>query len=135
MAFLSAFVMLTSVTSVNITTSAAVIPPVSPSYSYTNNCNVDLSISNRTANCESTITGYYNTTTSIVISQTLQKRNSNNAWEYIDSWSITINNFKGSLTNTKSSLSNGTYRLKTVFTVYAGSSYETITKYSVLKTI
>ncbi len=134
-ATLSAFVMVTSLISATTTSYAAVIPPDSPSYSYTNDCNVSLSISNQKATCESTLTGYYNETTKIVITQTLQKKNSNNTWDDICSWSTTIYNFRGSLTSTKSSLSSGTYRLKTVFKVYAGSNYETITAYSNSKTI
>lgn len=134
-AILSALVMVSSFTSATTTSYAAVIPPDSPAYSYTNDCNVDLAISNREATCKSSLTGYYNTTTSIIITQTLQKKNSNNAWDDVCNWSTTIDNFKGSLTSTKSSLSSGTYRLKTVFTVYAGSASETITKYSKNKTI
>ncbi len=110
--------------------SAAVIPPDAPAYSYTNECSSDLSISGTTATCESSVTGYYNKTTKIVIVQTLQKKNSSGDWDYVCSWNETINGFKGSVTNTKSSLESGTYRLKTVATVYAGTEHETITKYS-----
>lgn len=134
-ALLSALVMIMSVTSANATSYAAVIPPDSPAYSYTNDCNVALSISGRKATCKSTLNGYYNTTTSIEITHTLQKKNSDNEWDDVDTWSTTINNFSGSLTSTKSSLSNGTYRVKTVFTVYSGTAHETITKYSKNKTI
>lgn len=115
--------------------SAAVILPDSPAYSYTRECSSDLSISGTTATCESSVTGYYNKTTKIVITQTLQKKNSSGNWDDICSWSGTIYSFQGSLINTKSSLSSGTYRLKTVATVYAGTSNETITKYSKEKTI
>lgn len=110
--------------------SATVILPDSPAYSYTSECSSSLSISGSTATCISSVTGYYNETTKIVIVQTLQKKNSSGEWEDICSWTKTINSFKGSVTNTKSSLSNATYRLKTVFTVYAGTASETITKYS-----
>ncbi|MDE6678117.1 MAG: hypothetical protein K2K02_03655 [Ruminococcus sp.] len=110
--------------------SATVILPDSPAYSYTRECSSDLSISGTTATCKSSVIGYYNKTTKIVIKQTLQKKNSSDKWEDVCSWSDTIYSFKGSLTNTKSSLSSGTYRLKTVATVYAGTEHETITKYS-----
>ncbi len=109
--------------------SAAVILPDFPAYSYTRECSSDLSISGTTATCNSSVTGYYNETTKIVIIQTLQKKNSSGKWEYICSWNETIDGFKGSVTNTKSSLESGTYRLKTVFTIYAGTASETITKY------
>ncbi|MDE5830274.1 MAG: hypothetical protein K2H53_00820 [Clostridia bacterium] len=110
--------------------SAAVILPDSPAYSYTHECSSTLSISGTTATCKSSVTGYYNETTKIVIVQTLQKKNSSDNWDDICSWSDTIYSFQGSLTNTKTSLSSGTYRLKTVATVYAGTANETITKYS-----
>ncbi|MDE6425565.1 MAG: hypothetical protein K2K89_05460 [Ruminococcus sp.] len=110
--------------------SAAVILPDSPAYSYISDCSSNLSISGTTATCKSSVTGYYDKTTKIVITQTLQKKNSSDKWEDVCSWNDTIYSFKGSLTNTKSSLSSGTYRLKTVATVYAGTEHETITKYS-----
>ena len=110
--------------------SAVVILPDSPAYSYTRECSSDLSISEKTATCESSVTGYYNKITKIVVNQTLQKKNSSGDWEYVCNWYDTIYNYYGSLTNTKSSLSSGTYRLKTVATVYAGTEHETITQYS-----
>ncbi|MDE6036090.1 MAG: hypothetical protein K2G36_09305 [Ruminococcus sp.] len=115
--------------------SATVILPDSPAYSYTSDCSSDLSISGTTATCKSSVIGYYDKTTKIVVNQTLQKQNSSGDWEYVYSWYDTIYSFQGSLTNTQSSLSNGTYRLKTVATVYAGTANETITKYSKEKTI
>ncbi len=109
--------------------SAAVISPDAPAYSYAYDCTSELSISGTTATCKSSVTGYSDKTTKIVINQTLQKKNSSGDWGYVYSWYETINDFKGSVTNTKSSLESGTYRLKTVFTVYAGTASETITKY------
>ncbi|MDE5770198.1 MAG: hypothetical protein K2I06_01020 [Ruminococcus sp.] len=115
--------------------SAAVISPDAPAYSYAYDCISELSISGTTATCKSSVIGYSDKTTKIVINQTLQKKNSSGDWEYVYSWYDTIYNYKGSLTNTKSSLSSGTYRLKTVATVYAGTEHETITEYSNEKTI
>lgn len=119
------------------TVSAAYIPPDSPQYNYTQSCSSELSFSGTTATCKSNATGYLNETTKIVFEQTLQKKNSSGGWSNVNnaSWTTTVYNYKGSATNTKSSLSSGTYRLKTVFKVYAGSSYETITKYSSEKNI
>ena len=114
--------------------SAAVIPPDAPAYSYASDCISELSISGTTATCKSTVNGYYDKTTKIVVNQTLQKKNSSGNWEYVYSWYDTIYNYNGSLTNTKSSLSSGTYRVKTVATVYAGTEHETITEYSKEKT-
>jgi len=112
------------------TVSAAYIPPDSPQYNYTQSCSSELSISGSTATCRSVATGYINQTTKIVFVQTLQKRNSSGGWDDVATWTTTINNYQGTVTKTKSGLSSGTYRLKTVFIVYAGSSYEVITKYS-----
>lgn len=117
--------------------SAAYIPPDFPEYSYTKYCSSELTISGTTATCTSNATGYINETTKIVFNQTLQKQNSSGGWYDVSnaSWTTTVYNYKGTVTNTKSGLSNATYRLKTVFTVYAGSSYETITKYSQERTV
>jgi len=117
--------------------SAYVPPDVSPQYSYTQSCSSELTISGSTATCKSNAIGYYNETTKIVIKQALQKKNSSGNWINVKNatWTGTVYNFQGSITNSKSSLSNGTYRLRSVFTVYAGTSYETITKYSKEKTI
>ena len=79
--------------------------------------------------------GYSGETTKIVMEQTLQKKTSSGGWSEVASWSETDTGYIGSATNTKSSLSSGTYRLKTVFTVYAGSDYEVLTKYSTEKTV
>lgn len=119
------------------TVSAAYISPDSQQYSYTKYCSSELTISGTTATCTSNATGYINVTTQIDFYQTLQKQNSYGNWNDVSnaSWSDTVHYYKGTVTNTKSSLSSGTYRLKTVFTVYSGTSYETITKYSQERTI
>lgn len=114
---------------IGTSTSAAVIPPDRPTYSYTSDCSSSLSISGSTATCESKLLGYSGTTTKIVVKQILQKNNSGR-WEDICSWTHTSYTFFASVTNYKYSLTSGTYRLKSVFTVYSGSNYETITKYS-----
>ncbi|MCX4374896.1 MAG: hypothetical protein OSJ61_01865 [Lachnospiraceae bacterium] len=102
-------------------------------YLYT--CSSTLTISGTTATCLSKATGYYGETTKITISQTLQKKTSSGDWEYVDSWSETDDGYIGSATNYKYNLSNGTYRLKSVFTVYAGNNSETIEKCSFEKTV
>lgn len=102
---------------------------------YLYNCSSTLTISGTTATCTSKATGYYGETTKITISQTLQKKNSSGDWEYVDSWSETDQGYKGSATNYKYNLSSGTYRLKSVFTVYAGSDSETVEKYSFEETV
>lgn len=116
----------------NTVSAAEKIPDVSPEYLYTYTCSSTLTTSGTTATCKSTAKGYYNETTKIVFKQTLQKKNSSGGWNDVTNatWTSTVYNYQGSTTNHKYSLSSGTYRLKTVFTVYAGTSYETITKYS-----
>ena len=102
---------------------------------YLMTCSSTLTISGTTATCDSNATGYYGETTKIAISQTLQKKTSDEKWEYVDSWSETDQGYKGSATNYKYNLSSGTYRLKSVFTVYAGNDSETIEKCSFEKTV
>lgn len=102
---------------------------------YTSSCSSTLTVSGTTAKYISQATGYRNETTKIVITQTLQKKTSTGSWNKVSSWSETDTGYKGYATNSKSGLSKGTYRLKTVFKVYAGSNYETLTKYSSNKTI
>ena len=98
-------------------------------YSYTDKISSDMSISNNTATCKSVVRGDTSLATKIVITQTLQKKNGN-SWTYVTSWSKTFNTWYAIYTTSKSSLSSGTYRLKTVAKVYSGNNYETITVYS-----
>ena len=88
-----------------------------------------LSISGKKASCVSIVHGFSGLATKVVITQTLQKQNGS-TWTYVSSWNKTFNTWLGSLSNSKSSLSSGTYRLKTVAKVYSGNNYETITVYS-----
>lgn len=102
---------------------------------YLMTCSSTLTISGTTATCDSNATGYYGETTKIAIAQTLQKKTSDGKWEYVDSWVETDNGYIGSATNYKYNLLSGTYRLKSVFTVYAGNDSETIEKYSFEETV
>ena len=102
---------------------------VTEEYQYTSRLGSNLTFSGKTATCNSTVYGFSNTTTKIVITQTLQ-RQSGSSWYSVASWSKTFNSWYGFYGNTKSSLSSGIYRLKTVAKVYSGSNYETITIYS-----
>ena len=98
-------------------------------YQYTNSISSDMSISNNTASCKSVVRGFSGLATKVVIKQTLQKK-SGNSWINVTSWNKTFNSWLAIYTTSKSSLSSGTYRLKTVAKVYSGNSYETITVYS-----
>lgn len=97
---------------------------------YTDSASSTLTISGTTATCMSKATGYVGTTTKIVIQQTLQKKNLSGTWSKVNSWDETDSGYKGSATNKEYNLSSGTYRLKTVFTVYAGSNSEVVEKLS-----
>ena len=108
---------------------------ITPFTLYTDYATSTLTISGTKATCVSKATGYSGETTKIVMEQTLQKKTSSGGWSEVASWSETDTGYIGSATNTKSSLSSGTYRLKTVFTVYAGNDYEVLTKYSAEKTV
>lgn len=102
---------------------------ISVCYLYTDKISGTLSISNKAATCKSTVRGISGTTTKIVITQTLQKKNGS-SWNKYSSWTKTFNTNTTVYLTSKSSLSSGTYRLKTIAKVYSGSDYETITIYS-----
>ena len=91
-----------------------------------------LSISSRTASCKSYVKGISGTTKILVI-QKLQKK-SGNSWATVQTWSKTFDSIVASVTNTKSSLASGTYRIRTTAKVYCGSNYETINVNSATKT-
>jgi len=69
-------------------------------------------------------------TTKIVIDQILEQKDSDDNWSYVNSWNETDTGHKGTATNYEYGLSKGTYRLRTVFTVYCGTKFETIEKTS-----
>lgn len=108
-------------------------PEIIEEYQYTSSISSNLYISNNTATCESKVIGFSNTVTRIEITQTLQKK-SGNSWNFYTSWVKNYYNWYGILSTTKTGLSSGTYRLKTVAKVYSGNSYETITIYSSTRT-
>lgn len=121
---------LTAVLTIVLLGSVVSAAEISPYYSYTSRCSSTLIISGTTATCNSAATGYDGETTKIVVEQTLEKKTLIFFWSTVDSWNTTVIGSIADITKTKSGLSDGTYRLKTVFTVYAGSNYETITVYS-----
>lgn len=109
--------------------SASVIESVSPAYVYAYDCVSELTISGSTATCTSSVVGISGTTTKIIIKQILQKKNSSGGWDDVCSWIDNSFSTNFTLTNYKYSLSSGTYRLKSEFTIYSGTSSETDTKY------
>ena len=89
-----------------------------------------LSISGTTATCRSGATGLIGVT-EISVEQTLQKRNGNH-FENVSGakWSTSVQDDYILFENTKTGLSSGTYRVKSVFKVKKGSTTEEITSYS-----
>ena len=98
-------------------------------YLYTDSVSSTISISNKTATCKSLVYGVAGTTTKIEVTQTLQKKNGN-SWDKVSNWNKTYNTWLCNYVNSKSSLSGGTYRVKTVAKVYSSTKYETVTSYS-----
>lgn len=103
-------------------------------YLYTNRAASYLTISGSTATCKSSLKGYYGTTTKIEVTQTLQVKDGNH-WRTSQSWTATYNSYTCDFVNTRTVYSGNTYRVKSEYKVYAGTSYETVYSYSTTKTI
>lgn len=105
---------------------------VSPAYEYADSVSSRLYISEQTATCRSDADGC--NVVSITVEQTLEKYSGWFwIWNSVDgaNWTKTVNLNSISMSNTKSGLSSGTYRLKSVFTLTSSSGKtETITVYS-----
>lgn len=101
---------------------------VSPYYLYTSSVKSTLIISGNTAYCESSIKGD-STVTKIYATQYLEKKNGNR-WDIIDYWSDSVNGNSLPMNNSKDNLGSGTYRVRTVATVYSGSKSEPVEKTS-----
>ena len=118
--------------SAEATSTYSLVSSVSLLYDIAKNVNSDLSISGTKAECKSQVFGV--NATKITVEHTLQKY-SGWFWIWNDvegaSWSKTVNNSSLNLSNTKSGLSSGKYRLKSVFTLTdKNGKSETITVYS-----
>ena len=98
-------------------------------YLYTISTSSVLSFSGSTATCKSTVCGMNGYVTKIVFTQKLQKK-VDGSWTTIKTWTTTKNQTSASVVNSKSSMSTGTYRLKTSAKVYNGTAYETVTSTS-----
>ncbi len=98
---------------------------------------MELYISGTTATCISTIKGNPDVT-KIVAEQTLQKQGFLWIWSTYDNtvWAKTVYTNSLVMSNTKTGLSSGKYRLKTVFTLTdKNGKTETITVYSDEKSV
>lgn len=98
----------------------------SPYYLYTGSVESSLDIVGDTAYCESVITGD-NTVTQIYATQYLEKKNGNK-WEVVRNctWSDSVKGKSLTISNSKDNLDRGTYRVRTVGTVYSGSKSEPV---------
>lgn len=95
-----------------------------------------LTISGTTATCTSIYKDNSNSTTKVVITQTLEKQSFLWTWKTVGGTRTkTVNGSTATLTGKVSGLESGTYRVKTVFEVTADGETETITVYSAEKEI
>lgn len=99
---------------------------VEPRYAYTTSASSYLTISYNKASCISSVSAN-NSVTKISATQYLEKKNGR-TWSTVSGcvWSDSSNRNSLTMSNSKSSLSSGTYRVRTVFTVYSGSNYESV---------
>lgn len=106
------------------------VSAVEPRYSYTNYASSSLSISDNEATCISSVSAK-STATKITATQYLEKKNGT-TWSTVSggTWSDSANGISLNMFNSKSNLSSGTYRLRTVIKVYSGTSYESFEKIS-----
>ena len=132
---LSLLVITLPIISTNTFVTATVSAEITPCYLNEHDFISDLTISNRKATCYSAGMGYDGETTKIIMDQTFQKKTSSGSWSKVAAWSSTVRGSEAEVRKYKSNLSAGTYRLKTVFTVYSGNKSEVITKYSLTRTV
>lgn len=125
--------------SFSVTASAKTISTnmAQPYYEMAFSAESKLSISGTTATCKSTLRGDPNVT-KIVAVQTLEKQGFLWIWSTYDgtTWTKTVYSNTLTMSNTKTGLTSGKYRLKTVFTLTdKQGKTETITVYSDEKTV
>lgn len=114
----------------------SLVSGVSPLYEIAVDASSMLSITGSTATCTSTVS--QSTAVKITAEQTLQKQGFLWIWVKYDNttWTKTVNSSTIRMTNTKTGLASGKYRLKTVFTLTdANGKSETITIYSDSKSV
>lgn len=96
----------------------------SPYYLYTSSVESTLTVVSDTAYCKSKIKGD-NTVTQIYATLYLEKKNGSK-WDYVDSWSDSVKEKSLTISDSCGNLGSGTYRVRTVGTVYSGSKSEPI---------
>lgn len=97
-------------------------------YAHTTSVTSTLNIYNGNAYCKSTAQGD-STVTQIDGIQYLEKQNGKN-WDVVESWSDSSKSNSLTMNNSKDNVGSGTFRVRTVFTVYSGSSSEVVEKIS-----
>lgn len=97
-------------------------------YAHTTSVTSTINIYNGTAYCKSTAQGD-STVTQIDGIQYLEKQNGKN-WDVVESWSDSSKSNSLTMNNSKDNVGSGTFRVRTVFTVYSGSSSEVVEKIS-----
>lgn len=110
---------------------------VQPYYEMANTANSKLTVIGTTAVCESTLRGDTNVV-KITAEQYLQKQGFLWIWSTYDGaeWTKTVYSNVLAMSNTKTGLSSGKYRLKTIFTLTdKNGKVETVTVYSEKKKI
>ena len=103
---------------------------VEPRYIYTTSATSTINISSSTAYCKGTARGN-SSVTKIEATQYLEKK-SGTTWSTVSgcTWSDSASSNSLTISNSKSNLTSGTYRVRTVFKVYSGNNYETVEKIS-----
>lgn len=125
--------------SFSVTASAKTIPTntAQPYYEMVSKAESKLSINDTTATCESILRGDPDVV-KIVAEQYLQKQGFLWIWSTYDDaeWTKTVYTNSLAMSNTKTGLSSGKYRLKTIFTLTdKQGETETITVYSDKKSV
>ena len=85
--------------------------------------------------CVSTAHGSAALVRRIEVTQELQRLNTSGNWSVVASWHQVFYQFYCAMSNSKSALGSGTYRLKSTFTVYTDGESETLTVYSNIRSL
>ena len=103
----------------------ATFETVPEEYQYAVSLSSAMVIDSGTANCYSVATGI-GSVYMINATQYLEKRRALFFWDPVDSWFQTTNGHDFFMYTPKSGLSSGTYRLRTVFTLFVQGGWEEI---------
>lgn len=107
---------------------------ITPYYVYIKDSKNTIAVSGNSATCRSELYGAP-AVTKVTAIQYLEKKNSGGSWTAVAAWNGSANGSVLKMQNTKSGLAKGTYRVRTYFTMYAGSKTEKVERASASKTI